>query len=304
MTSTTTTTTESQGQYLHEAKSLQLEVRPLAPLADDEVRVAIRATTVCGSDVHYYTHFCNGSIRVREALCLGHEAAGEVTALGAGVAATQPDLRVGDAVALECGVPCGDCAHCRGGRYNVCPRLRFRSSGSAFPHFQGTLQERVDHPARWLHRLPAELGFEEGALLEPLAVAIHAVGRERPDTVAVDRPACLIFGAGAVGLLCAVAARAQGCHDVVIVDIDEGRLAFAREHGFASTVLAVKPRRGDDLQAKLDIARETAIEIAALTWPDGTPVGRLQRTYECTGAESCLQSSIYVSVDLCCGEDS
>lgn len=285
---------KSRGQYLHEARALKLESRELAHLASDEIRIAIRSTTICGSDVHYYTHFRNGSIQVREALCLGHEAAGQVVAVGSKVSQAGSSLKVGDAVALECGVPCGECVLCRSGRYNICPDLRFRSSASKFPHFQGTLQEFVVHPARWVHRLPPELNCEAGALLEPLAVAVHAVRRVGSDMIS-PRRACLVFGAGAVGLLCAMAVRAEGCQDVVMVDIDEGRLRFALENGFASVVYAVKPKRGETLEDKLGMARATATEIGELKWPGGESMGKVQRTFECTGAESCLQSSIYVS---------
>ncbi|OBT71802.1 hypothetical protein VF21_09337 [Pseudogymnoascus sp. 05NY08] len=292
--STIISSEKSRGQYLHEAKALKLESRELASLASDEVRIAIRSTTICGSDVHYYTHFCNGSIQVREALCLGHEAAGQVVAVGTLASQARPGLKVGDTVALECGVPCKQCAHCRSGRYNICPDLRFRSSGSKFPHYQGTLQEFVDHPACWVHHLPPELDFDAGALLEPLAVAIHAVHRAGPDMIS-HRRACLVFGAGAVGLLCAMAARAANCQDIVMVDIDEGRLGFALEHGFASVVYAVKPKRGETLEDKLGISKATATEIGELKWPDGEPIGMVQRTFECTGADSCLQSSIYAT---------
>lgn len=293
-TTDTTTYEKSRGQYLQKAKTLQTASTDLSPLASDEVRVAIRSTTICGSDVHYYTHFCNGSIHVREPLCLGHEAAGEIVAVGSDVSQANPDLKAGDFVALECGVPCGQCGYCSNGRYNICPALRFRSSGSKFPHYQGTLQELVDHPARWVHRLPAELSFEVGALLEPLAVAIHA-GRRAGKTSVSPRRTCLIFGAGAIGLLCAVAVRAEGCQDVIMVDIDKGRLDFALEHGFASVVYAVPLRKGQTLEEKLEIAKQTSTKIAGLRWPDGQAVGRLQTTFECTGVESCVQAGIYVS---------
>lgn len=293
-TTTAATPEKSRGQYLHKARTLQAASTDLMPLASDEIRVAIRSTTICGSDVHYYTHFCNGSIQVREPLCLGHEAAGEVVAVGSTVSQENPDLKAGDIVALECGVPCGQCDYCSSGRYNICPALRFRSSGSKFPHYQGTLQEFVDHPARWVHRLPHQLSFEAGALLEPLAVAIHAARRAGKETVS-PRRTCLIFGAGAIGLLCAVAARAEGCRDVVVVDIDKGRLDFALQQGFASVVYAVPLRRGQTLEEKLDIARQTAADIAELKWPDGQAVGKVQTVFECTGVESCVQSGIYVS---------
>lgn len=294
VTSTVTSVKRSRGQYLYEPKALKLESRELMTLASDHVRIAIRSTTICGSDVHYYTHFCNGNIHVREALCLGHEAAGQVVAVGTKASQESPMLKIGDAVALECGVPCEECANCSSGRYNICPDLRFRSSGSKFPHYQGTLQEFVDHPASWVHHLPPELDFGAGALLEPLAVAIHAVHRAGSDMIS-HRRACLVFGAGAVGLLCALAARAEGCQDVVMVDIDEGRLGFALEHGFASVMHVVKPKNGETVEDRMAIAKATAMEIGELKWPDGEPIGRVQRTFECTGAESCLQSSIYVS---------
>lgn len=116
-----------------------------------DVQIAMKATTLCGSDVHYYTHYRNGDIQIREPLSQGHECAGQVMALGEGVAATH-GLAVGDRVAVEVGVPCDHCTLCRDGNYNICGKMRFRSSATAFPHFQGTLQERFNHPAKWVHK--------------------------------------------------------------------------------------------------------------------------------------------------------
>lgn len=138
---------ESTGQYLISAGEIRTENRSLQAPLDGQVQVAVRATTLCGSDIHYYQHGRNGSIQVREPLCLGHEAAGEVVAVGSGV-----DLQVGDRVAIECGIPCEGCEWCLQDRYNLCPKLRFRGSGSAWPHFQGTLQTLVNHPAKWTHK--------------------------------------------------------------------------------------------------------------------------------------------------------
>lgn len=137
----------SHGQYLHAAADIRPHDSPLTPPALGEVQIAIRSTTLCGSDLHYYAQGRNGAITIREPLCLGHEAAGEIVALG-----SDADFKVGDRVALECGVPCDACDLCKEGRYNLCPKLRFRGSGSAWPHFQGTMQERVNHPARWVHK--------------------------------------------------------------------------------------------------------------------------------------------------------
>lgn len=138
----------SRGQYLNAPKDLRLETRDLQPPGPNEVQISVRATTLCGSDLHYYAHGRNGSIILREPLCLGHEASGVVISVGSNVQIPT----VGDKVAIECGVPCETCDLCQEERYNLCPSLRFRSSGSAFPHFQGTLQETINHPAKWVHR--------------------------------------------------------------------------------------------------------------------------------------------------------
>lgn len=137
----------SKGLYLTGPRKFEAQERILPPPAADEVQLAVRSTTLCGSDLHYFQKGCNGSIEVREPLCLGHEAAGEVVAIGSNV--TNP--RVGDRVAVECGIPCEACDLCRSNRYNLCGKLRFRGSGSAWPHFQGTMQTRINHPAKWVH---------------------------------------------------------------------------------------------------------------------------------------------------------
>lgn len=117
------------------------------------MQVAVRATGLCGSDLHYFNHYRNGDIQVREPLTLGHESSGVVTAVGPGVpAGAAAALRPGDRVALEVGLPCGECALCAEGRYNICRAMKFRSSAKAFPHAQGTLQDRINHPAKWCHK--------------------------------------------------------------------------------------------------------------------------------------------------------
>lgn len=141
----------SKGLYLHGPQDLRLEQRTLPPLGVSDVRIRIRSTTLCGSDVHYFKFGKNGSIEVKEPLCGGHEAAGEVVGVGSDVLG-HGDIKVGDTVAVESGVSCMQCDACESGRYNICSKLRFRSSGASFPHFQGTLQEFIDHPAVWCHK--------------------------------------------------------------------------------------------------------------------------------------------------------
>ena len=97
--------------------------------------------------VHYYLHGRNGDFAIRDPLVLGHESAGIVTAIGSGVT----HLRVGQRVAIEAGIMCNECEFCKKGRYNLCKSMRFCSSAKTYPHLDGTLQERMNHPARLLH---------------------------------------------------------------------------------------------------------------------------------------------------------
>jgi L-iditol 2-dehydrogenase len=141
----------SKGQYLHGPQQLRLEERPMPSIGPSDVRIRVRSTTLCGSDMHYFKFAKNGSIEVKEPLCGGHEAAGEVVEVGA-TALETGKFKVGNSVAIESGVACLECDRCAAGRYNICAKMRFRSSGASFPHFQGTLQEFVDHPAEWCHK--------------------------------------------------------------------------------------------------------------------------------------------------------
>ncbi|KAI0019997.1 sorbitol dehydrogenase [Xylariomycetidae sp. FL0641] len=278
--------TQIQASVLHGAKDLRITQREIPAPAADEVQVAVRSTGLCGSDLHYYSHYRNGNIVVREPMTLGHESAGVVTAAGAAVT----DLRPGDLVALEVGLPCERCALCRAGRYNICRAMSFRSSAKAFPHAQGTLQQRVNHPARWCHRLPAALDADLGALVEPMSVAVHA--RDR----AALRPgaAVLVLGAGAVGLLCAAAAKVSGARAVVIADILEDRVKFAVENGFADAAFTVPMARPESIDDKLAYAQDVARQIGE-SQVAGQPVGEVDVTFECTGVESCMHTAIYAT---------
>ncbi|KAH9897094.1 sorbitol dehydrogenase [Xylariomycetidae sp. FL2044] len=278
--------TEVKASVLHAAKDLRIETRGLPSPAADEVQVAVAATGLCGSDLHYYNHYRNGNIIVREPMTLGHESAGVVTAVGSAVA----DLNPGDKVALEVGLPCESCDLCREGRYNICKKMNFRSSAKAFPHFQGTLQERINHPARWCHKLPEGLSLEHGAIVEPLSVAMHARDRAalKPGSTV------LVLGAGAVGLLCAAANKVSGAKTVIIADILEDRVKFAVDNGFADLAFTVPMARPQTIDDKLAYAQDVADKIKGLT-VNGQPVGEVTATFECTGVESCMHTAIYAT---------
>ncbi|CAN8100055.1 unnamed protein product [Discula destructiva] len=274
------TQTTVRASVLHGAKDLRVEERTLPALAATDVLIKIRTTGLCGSDLHYFTHFRNGDIHVRQPLTLGHESAGTIAAVGAAVTHLQP----GDNVALEVGLPCGACALCARGRYNICKAMSFRSSAKAYPHAQGTLQELVAHPAAFAHKLPAGVPLEMGALVEPLSVALHAGDRARlPDGAVV-----LVLGAGAVGLLCCAVSKVLGARRVVVADINADRVRWAQERGFADGGVVVPMMRPEGIEAKLEFAKEVAALVAAQM--DGAEV---DVTFECTGVESCLQAAIY-----------
>ncbi|KAI1108575.1 alcohol dehydrogenase GroES-like domain-containing protein [Nemania sp. NC0429] len=277
-------TAQVSASVLHGAGDLRVEQRPLPPPSASEVQIAVSATGLCGSDLHYYKHFRNGSIQVREPLTLGHESAGVVTAAGPDVTR----LRPGDRVALEVGQPCETCEFCRRGRYNICKAMRFRSSAKSVPHAQGTLQTRINHPARWCHVLPESLSLEQGALVEPLSVAMHAgsrAGLQEGNTV-------LVLGAGAVGLLCAAVAKVSGAKTVVIADILPERVEFAVQNGFADAAFTVPLARPEGIEEKLAYAQDVAEKIMGIEVA-GESVGEVDVTFECTGVESCMHTAIY-----------
>lgn len=149
------------------------------------------------------------------------------------------------------------------------------------------MQESINHPAKWVYKLPDEMSLDVGALLEPLGVALHAFRRSlMPQNATV-----IVFGAGAVGLLCAAVAKLKGAKNVIIADIDAGRVEFAVQNGFAHNSYTVPMRRGKDIDESLSIAKETAAEIGKVD-----DVGEVDVVFECTGVPSCVQAGIYVSI--------
>ena len=167
-------------------KTIEIVERPVADPAKGEVALAINAVGICGSDLAYWAQGVAGGFKKldfsAEGLCtgycgqMGHECAGTVIAVGEGV----DSLVVGDRVALEPGVPCGTCVHCRKGRYNLCKSMRF--IGSAVNEVPGAMVTRFNHPAAFCYKLPTHISLDEGAMFEPLCVALQAVRRREART--------------------------------------------------------------------------------------------------------------------------
>lgn len=246
-------------------------------------------------------HGRNGDFAVRAPLVLGHEAAGVVTAIGPGVT----NLALGQRVAIEAGIMCRNCDYCKKGRYNLCKKMRFCSSASVFPHADGTLQGKMNHPAHVLHpyvnlsnygrfvltclpSLPDSCSFEQAALAEPLSVLIHATrraGLKAGQTV-------LVYGVGAIGLLACSVAQSTGAARVVAIDNNQTRLNFAKANGFASQVICLPPTdRAKTTDEQLRRAKENAQSVLS---EFGATEG-FDVVFECTGAEPVIQMSVHVS---------
>jgi len=221
----------------------ELRIRDLDPkevLGPTDVRIAIKTVGVCGSDVHYYTHGAIGPFVVREPMILGHEAAGVIEEVGSAV----ETLKVGDRVCMEPGIPDPQSRASRLGLYNLDPAVRFWAT----PPVHGVLRPSVVHPAAFTFKLPDNVSYAAGAMVEPLAVGFQAVSKARLTPGAI----ALVTGAGPIGMVTAIAALSAGCAKVIVTDVVDEKLAVARKLGPAIMTVNV---RSQDLRSV--IARET-----------------------------------------------
>ncbi|KAL1963253.1 hypothetical protein VTN77DRAFT_8578 [Rasamsonia byssochlamydoides] len=210
-------------------QKVKFEDRPVPEIVDPhDVIINVKYTGVCGSDVHYWEHGAIGDFVVRDPMVLGHESSGIVSQVGPAVTT----LKVGDRVSLEPGIPCRRCEPCKSGKYNLCIRMAF----AATPPYDGTLAKYYRLPEDFCYKLPEGMSLQEGALVEPLGVAVHIVkqGEVRPGH------SVIVFGAGPVGLLCCAVAKAFGASKIIAVDIQQGRLEFAKKYVATATFLPGK----------------------------------------------------------------
>ncbi len=222
-------------------------------------------------DVHFWKTGGIGDSIIKSDLGLGHESAGVVIKTGSNV----KRLKIGDRVALECGIPCSKptCEACRTGRYNGCPDIIFYSS----PPIHGTLRRYHVHPEAWLHHLPDSISYEEGALLEPLSVALAGIERSG---LRLGDP-LVICGAGPIGMVSLLAAHAAGAAPIVITDLEENRLAMAKR--LVPRVRTVQIQRDADAKANAELIKGALGREAKLV-------------IECTGVESSIHTGIYVCI--------
>ena len=205
--------------FLDKTDLLSLRDEPLLqPLGDNDVRIKIVNVGICGSDVHYYRHGRIGGFVVNEPMVLGHEASGTVVETGLAV----KNLKVGDRVCMEPGIPDYGSRETLRGMYNLDPDVRFWAT----PPIHGCLRETIVHPANLTFKLPDNVSFEEGALVEPLAIGVHAAKKAR----IAPGDTALVLGAGTIGLVTALAAIAAGCSHVIVADSKQEKLDFIRDH--------------------------------------------------------------------------
>jgi L-iditol 2-dehydrogenase len=203
---------------------------------------------------------------VEDTHILGHESAGVVMAVHPSVTS----LKAGDRVAIEPNIICHECEPCLTGRYNGCERVQFLST----PPVTGLLRRYLKHPAMWCHKLPDNLTFEDGSMLEPLSVALAGMDRAN---VRLGDPV-VICGAGPIGLVTLLCCRAAGAAPLVITDIDEGRLKFAKELVPSVTTHKVEFSHSPEDFRNAVIAKMEGVEPTI--------------AMECTGVESSINGAI------------
>ena len=214
----------------HAARDLRIEEVETPELDAHDVRVRIARGGICGSDLHYFNHGGFGVVRIREPMILGHEVSGVVEAVGAAVTRVTP----GVAVAVNPSRPCNHCLYCLEGKQNHCLDMRFYGSAMRFPHVQGAFREALVCDEAQAHVAPGNLSLGEAAMAEPLSVCLHAV--RRAGSLLGKR--VLITGCGPIGALACLAARRAGASEIVVTDVAESALAFARRVG-ADAVVSV-----------------------------------------------------------------
>lgn len=232
---------------LHGIEDLRVEDVPKPKLlGPDYCLVQIGACGICGSDIHFFRHGRIGEFVVESPMSLGHEAAGTIVEVGEEVA----NLSVGDRVAVEPGWTCRRCEFCRSGRYNLCKDVVFLAA----PPNDGAFAEYVAWPADFLFKLPDSVSLEEGAMVEPFSVGLHAARRagvRGGDWV-------LVTGSGPIGLCALQAARANGATRVIVSDVVDSRLQFAERLGATHTV---NVKSADIRQAVADITEGRGVDI-------------------------------------------
>ena len=210
---------KNRAAYMTELNKMEIREIPVPKPGESDVLVKLEYVGICGSDVHYFHDGRCGDFVVDGEFMLGHECAGTIVEVGAGV----KDLAVGDRVALEPGITCGQCEFCKTGRYNLCPDVRFLAT----PPVQGCYENYIAFPENMCFKLPENISTKEGALVEPLCVGLHAAAQGQVSL----GDQVVILGSGCIGLVTLLACKARGATDITVVDLVPKRLEYAKKLG-------------------------------------------------------------------------
>jgi L-iditol 2-dehydrogenase len=234
---------------LSQYKNLEIADLPEPTPGPGEVLVRVAACGICGSDVHGYD---GSSGRRIPPIVMGHEAAGRIAAVGAGV----KGFAEGDRVTFDSTVYCGDCGPCRRGEVNLCDNRQVLGVSCSDYRRAGAFAEYIVVPSRIVYRLPDNLSFAEAAMLEAVAVAVHAISLARvsPNSTA------LVVGAGMIGLLVTQSLRISGCSRVLVADIDSARLKLAQDVGATDVLSAQAGLVAQVLQLSSGAGVDVAVE--------------------------------------------
>nr|AIA12479.1 Alcohol dehydrogenase GroES-like domain protein [uncultured bacterium] len=234
-------------------KDVRIEDVKIAEVTKGKVKVKVAWTGICGSDLHAYHHGLSLSYdehpisKRKVPLVLGHEFAGTVTEVGEDVTT----VSVGDNVAIEPMLYCGECESCRKGTYNLCEVANVGFLGLAD---DGGFAEYAVADEKYFHKLPDNMTLEEGALVEPTAVAFHAVRRSGLKV----GESTAIYGAGPIGLLILLCAQAAGASETFVIDISEERLQKAKELG---ATYVINPLNEDAVE-KINALTGKGVDVA------------------------------------------
>ncbi|EME83328.1 uncharacterized protein MYCFIDRAFT_39289 [Pseudocercospora fijiensis CIRAD86] len=257
--------------YTNEKREIFMADSPELQPGPNDCVVRMRCNGICGSDVHFWHTGRIGPLIVDCPHVLGHEGAGEVVWSGANV----KHLKPGDRVAVEPGVPCDNCYQCSSGNYNLCADVAF----SGVPPYSGSIRRWHVHPSKFLHKIPDNLSFSDGALLEPLSVVLH--GFERAP-IKLGEPT-VICGAGPIGMCALAVAKASGAAPIIVTDLDAGRLKFAKEWVPNCIPFQIDLKKS---------AEETAKHIVQTCIDAGADQPRV--VYECTGVQQSVVTACYL----------
>jgi L-idonate 5-dehydrogenase len=208
---------------IHAPGDLRVENYPTPETGPGQLRVRVRCGGICGSDLHYYQHGGFGTVRIQEPMVLGHEVAGVIEAVGSGVTA----FTAGQRVAISPSRPCGLCRFCQEGLQNHCLEMRYYGSAMRNPHVQGAFRQEIVIEQYQAHLLADSLSDAEGAMAEPLSVALHGV-RRAGDLLGKK---VLVTGCGPIGALAIIAARRAGAAHIVATDVGPHPLGKALKVG-------------------------------------------------------------------------